>query len=249
VLDSGRPCLRAAKESTIPARRAQRASRAATPSRRKPAPARRRPAARRPAGAKGRPRASAAAHDAALDRTGDSQAVPTAPSPRRSPRSPAGATREIGWAAFGEIARTLAERIRAAFRPSVVVGVARGGVFVGAALATALGAEFFPVRIERRRRDAGQLPHTIVELPELGGRRVLVVDDVAVSGATLAKARALARKAGAGDVRTAVMVARPGARPDFAALETEDLVVFGWDYQLDAGAGPGGPVDPGEVGV
>jgi len=157
--------------------------------------------------------------------------------------------REIGWAAFGEIARELAARIREEYRPTVVVGIARGGVFVGAALSTALGTEFYPIRIERRRRDARDLPHTIVELPELGGRRVLVVDDVAVSGATLAKARALAKKAGAGDVRTAVLVARPGARPDFFAMETEDLVVFGWDYQLDAGAGTGGPVDPGEVGV
>ena len=168
------------------------------------------------------------------------------PSVATSPRRPGRALREIGWAAFGEIARTLAARISARFKPAVVVGVARGGVFVGAALATALGAEFFAIRLEKRRRDAGALPHAIVELPDLGGRRVLVVDDVAVSGATLARARALAKKSGAGEVRTAVLVARPGARPDFFEVETDDLVVFGWDYQLDAGGGPG---DPGEVGV
>ncbi|HEY6098695.1 MAG TPA: phosphoribosyltransferase family protein, partial [Anaeromyxobacter sp.] len=86
------------------------------------------------------------------------------------------------------------------------------------------------------------------KLPDLSGRAVLVVDDVARTGATLAKARALAKKSGAKDVRTAALVTRPGgARPDFAALETDELVLFGWDYQLD-GAG-GGPVDPGEVGV
>jgi hypoxanthine phosphoribosyltransferase len=170
--------------------------------------------------------------------------VPSVASPQR-PRSRA--LREIGWAAFGEIARTLSARISASFKPHVVVGVAWGGVFVGAALSAALGAEFYPIRIEKRRRDIGVLPHPIVELPDLGGRRVLVVDDVAVSGATLAKARALAKKSGAGEVRTAVLVARPGARPDFFELETDDLVVFGWDYQLDAGGG--GQVDPGEVGV
>jgi hypothetical protein len=44
-----------------------------------------------------------------------------------------------------------------------------------------------------------------------------------------------------------VLVARPqGARPDFSAFETDELVLFGWDYQLDQA---GGPVDPGEVGV
>jgi hypothetical protein len=49
-------------------------------------------------------------------------------------------------------------------------------------------------------------------------------------------------------VRTAVLVARPGARPDFAVLETDELVLFAWDYDLAAGGG-GGAVDPGEVGV
>jgi len=183
----------------------------------------------------------AAATDAfALDRLG---------APARLKRAQRGAVRELGWAAFGEVARALAARIHDEFRPDAVVGVAKGGVFVGGALSAAMNVEFYPVRIERRRRDAGDLPHAPAsELPDLSGRKVLVVDDVASSGATLARARALARKAGAAEVRTAVLIVRPGgARPDFSALETDDLVLFGWDYQLD-GAG-GGSGDPGEVGV
>jgi uncharacterized protein len=128
-----------------------------------------------------------------------------------------------------------------------VIGIAKGGVFAGSAVATALGAEFYPLRVERRNRDRIPLAEARETLPNLGGRRVLVVDDVARTGRTLAKARALAKKAGAKEVRTAVLVTRPdGARPDFAALETDQLVLFAWDYQLD-GAGGGG--DPGEVGV
>jgi hypoxanthine phosphoribosyltransferase len=129
-----------------------------------------------------------------------------------------------------------------------VVGIAKGGVFVGGDRA-ALGADFYPVRIEKRRRDGGTLPDAAAqELPALRGKKVLVVDDVASTGATLARGRALARKAGARDVRTAVLVARPhGARPDFAALETDELILFGWDYQLDATGGA--PEDPGEAGV
>jgi uncharacterized protein len=168
--------------------------------------------------------------------------------PARIKRAPKKAVRELGWAAFGEVARTLAAEISHKFRPAVVVGIAKGGVFVGGALAAALGADFYPVRIEKRRRDAGTLPEPIQELPDLTGKRVLVVDDVAATGATLAKARALSRKAGAREVRTAVLVARPrGARPDFAAFATDELILFGWDYQLDA-AGSGHD-DPGEVGV
>lgn len=166
--------------------------------------------------------------------------------PARLKHAPRKAMREIGWAAFGEIARQLAARIAESFRPQVVLGIAKGGVFVGGALAAALGAEFHPMRFEKRRRDSGA-PSTapVTPLPDLTGRRVLVVDDVAASGATLARGRALARKAGARDVKTAVIVVRPdGARPDFSVLETAELILFAWDYQLD-----GGPGDPGHVGV
>jgi uncharacterized protein len=168
--------------------------------------------------------------------------------PARLKRAPKKAMRELGWAAFGEVARVLATQIAEEFRPDAVVGVAKGGVFVGGALAAALSADFVPVRLEKRRRDPAALPGPVAELPDLAGKKVLVVDDVAATGATLAKARALARKAGARDVRTAVLVKRPtGARPDFFAFETEELILFGWDYQLDESGG--GPEDPGEVGV
>lgn len=168
--------------------------------------------------------------------------------PARLTRTPKKAMREIGWAAFGEVARALAATIAEDFRPDTVVGIAKGGVFVGGALAAALQADFQPVRMEKRRRDAAPMPETKEQLPDLSGRRVLVVDDVANSGSTLARARALCRKAGAREVRTAVMVKRPGgARPDFHALETDELILFGWDYQLEGAASAA--VDPGEVGV
>ncbi len=177
----------------------------------------------------------------------DSFAVARLKMPARLTRAPKKAMREIGWAAFGEIARQLAARIATRFRPDAVVGIARGGVFVGGALAGALSCDFFPVRIERRRRDVEPL-EAATELPELRGKRVLVVDDVSRTGQTLARARALARKAGAREVRTAVLVVRKGGggRPDWYAVETDELILFAWDYQLDSA---GGPVDPGEVGV
>jgi hypoxanthine phosphoribosyltransferase len=155
--------------------------------------------------------------------------------------------RELGWAAFGEVARQLAARIAVRFQPTVVLGIAKGGVFVGA-LAAALKADFHAVRIEKRRRDASARHELIEQLPELTGKRVLVVDDVCTTGSTLAKARAMARKAGARQVQTAVLVKRPGgARPDWFALETDQLVLFGWDYDLQA---TGSLVfDSGEAGV
>jgi hypothetical protein len=166
--------------------------------------------------------------------------------PARLSRTPKKAVRELGWAAFGEVARQLAARLSARFQPAVVLGIAKGGVFVGGALASALQADFHVVRIEKRRRDASLAPAEL--LPDLTGKKVLVVDDVCSSGATLAKARAMARKAGARLVQTAVLVKRPGgARPDWFALETDELVLFGWDYELEATGSASS--DPGEVGV
>jgi hypoxanthine phosphoribosyltransferase len=207
----------------------------------------RRPGTRRAPGAARRKPALATEHPIG-EGDADGFALDRLAAPARVKRAPKRGVRELGWAAFGEVARVFAGQIARKFRPGVVVGIAKGGVFVGGALAAVLGAEFYPVRIEKRRRDRGALPEPVQELPDLAGKRVLVVDDVASTGATLAKARALARKAGARDVRTAVLVTRPrGARPDFAAFATDELVLFGWDYQLDAAGG--GPEDPGEVGV
>jgi len=156
------------------------------------------------------------------------------------------AVREISWVEFGEVVRVLAARIAERFKPDVVLGVARGGIVVGGALASPLGAEFLPVRVERRQRD--RRGRTTFRVPEAKGRRVLVVDDVTNSGATLAKARELALKSGAGEVQAAALVARPdGSHPEWFALETSQLIVFPWDYHFGDGVGPSG--DPGETGV
>lgn len=168
--------------------------------------------------------------------------------PARLSRTPKKAVRELGWAAFGEVAKTLAARISARFRPDVVLGIVKGGVFVGGALAAALQADFQTVRLEKRRRDTSAPGQPVDQLPDLTGKRVLVVDDVCASGATLAKGRAAARKAGARQVQTAVLVKRPaGAKPDWFAFETDELMLFGWDYELQATGSV--DFDPNEAGV
>jgi uncharacterized protein len=225
-------------------------SRAAVP--RKPVKAAKPPSrAKRTAHAKPPSRAKRTAHAAGAEQplgmgVADGFAIRRLKVPARAGAKKS-AVREMGWAAFGDVSRTLAARIGATYLPDVVLGIAKGGVFVGGALAAALGSDFVPVRLEKRRRDPAPIG-TLPQLPDLRGKRVLVVDDVAASGATLARARALARKAGGREVKTAVLVVRNGgARPDWSAVETDELVLFAWDYHLDEAGG--GPIDPGEVGV
>lgn len=142
--------------------------------------------------------------------------------------------RELSWAQFDRHVQSLAREVAKTFKPDSVVGVAHGGVFVGGAIASALKAEFFPVRISRRSRDKGSrsTPRLFGEMPkELKGRKVLIVDDVAASGDTLELAVSLAEKVGAKTVKTLTLLAREGGfTPDFVAVLSDDFHVFPWDY-------------------
>lgn len=169
--------------------------------------------------------------------------APRQPTGRDQSRGRSAGLRELTWAEFDRAVQELAGAIRKSFAPQAVVGVAHGGVFVGGALSSALGCEFFPVRISRRSRDRGEgtktrsNPKLAGVMPrELKGRRVLIVDDVASSGDTLELASQLAREVGAKKVETACLVARPeGFAPDYCALATASLVVFPWDYEPATG--------------
>lgn len=145
------------------------------------------------------------------------------------------ATQELSWAEFDRQVQLLARKA-AAFKAEAVVGIAHGGVFVGGAIASALKAEFFPVRLTRRSRDTRAGARLTDELPEeLKGRRVLVVDDISSSGDSLELASRLARAAGATKVKTAALVTRPkGHAPDYSAYVTDTFFVFPWDYQAVA---------------
>lgn len=132
--------------------------------------------------------------------------------------------------------RTLATAVVRTFEPEIVVGVVKGGVFAGEELASALGCSFVPVRVHARSRDKG-LPAEAGMPASLEGKQVLIVDDIAGTGDTLQAAVAAAEEAGARSVRTATLVVREGGfHPDFFVLETDDLVVFPWDYEATTGA-------------
>jgi hypoxanthine phosphoribosyltransferase len=164
---------------------------------------------------------------------------PTGPSgfgalPRGQDRSrQKGTAREWSWSEFDQAVQGLAQQISKSFEPDAVVGIAHGGVFVGGAIARAMGCDFFPVRISRRSRDkqVRSSPQSFQEMPpELKGRKVLLADDVVASGDTLELARALLDKVGVDEVRTACLIGRDNYPVDWAAVVGDDLFVFPWDY-------------------
>lgn len=78
----------------------------------------------------------------------------------------------------------------------------------------------------------------------VAGRQVLVLDDVANSGVSLAQAVALVREAGAREVLTAVFARKPwpgrAMEPDFVAWEAPARFLVGYGMDL-AGAARGLP--------
>ncbi len=149
----------------------------------------------------------------------------------------ASSDREIlTWSGFGDATRDLSRAIVAdGFVPDVVVAIARGGLLPAGAIAYGLGVKSCgALNVEFYTGigtvlDAPELLPPDLDLGYLPGKRVLLVDDVADSGRTLALAVKMLREAGA-EVRSVCIYTKPGsvATPDFAWRETDRWINFPW---------------------
>jgi hypoxanthine phosphoribosyltransferase len=141
----------------------------------------------------------------------------------------------FSYAEFGQGIRWLGEQLVAReWIPDTILGVVRGGLFVSAALAYALDIkDVRHVNVEYYT-DAGETldePIVVGETPylaDLGGKRVLVADDVADSGATLQFVRSLLP--GDAIVHVAVLYEKPHTTylPDLAWRSTDRWIRFPW---------------------
>lgn len=70
--------------------------------------------------------------------------------------------------------------------------------------------------------------------PQVAGKRIAVIDEMADTGETLALVAQQVREQGASVVITASLVRHSWAqpRPDCVALTTDALVIFPWDKQV-----------------
>lgn len=142
----------------------------------------------------------------------------------------------LTWDGFGEASRELSRRILAdGFVPEVVVAIARGGLLPAGAIAYGLGVkncgalnvEFY-TGIGTVLAAPEVLP-PLLDIDYLDGRKVLLVDDVADSGRTLALAVQMLRDRGA-DLRSVVIYTKPTTiiRPDYSYKDTALWIDFPW---------------------
>jgi uncharacterized protein len=142
----------------------------------------------------------------------------------------------LTWDDFASMAAALAEKL-AAFKPEAIVGVARAGLFPATAVACFLRCELYPARITRRVNDivVYQSPMWKVPIsPEVQGKVVAVVDEMADTGQTLALVADESRRLGAREVITASLVSHSWANPapQACALVTDAFVIFPWNRQV-----------------
>ena len=120
---------------------------------------------------------------------------------------------DLGWAEFDRILTVTAGHVRKQGVPDVVVGVLRGGMVPAVVLAHRLGVRAVRgIAISRTLSDAPFAPKRPPLVGDLGGLAdlvgldVLVVDDVAGSGATAQMATAAVQAAGPARVRSVAVV-------------------------------------------
>lgn len=149
-------------------------------------------------------------------------------------------TKEVlTWERFGEAGRELAQAIAdSGFEPEIIIAVARGGLLPAGHLSYSLGIKLSDaINVEFYTDVHETLPDPVLLEPLLDedsikGRRLLVVDDVADSGKTLALVLELLRDMGA-ECRSAVLYAKSQSviEPDYVWKRTDEWIVFPWSAE------------------
>lgn len=147
--------------------------------------------------------------------------------------------RELDWDGCFDLAKGLAEALEP-LAIDAVVGIARAGLIPATMIALSLRLDMFPVRLSRRVRDDVKYDSPVwwVGVPaDVAALRVAVIDEIADTGETLELTRQMVMDAGATEVVTACLVQHSWANPapTFAAMVSDELIIFPWNRVLDNG--------------
>lgn len=148
----------------------------------------------------------------------------------------------LDWEAFGKCLEKVAHQLRRdGFHPETIVGISKGGLIPAIYLANVLEVPDFQVlgiarNTSSERYSQQQEPELLwmTARTDFKGRSVLLVDDIAGEGKTLALAVKLLQEKGASSIRTAVIVSESQALPtlDYSAVTLDGWTVFPWEKAI-----------------
>lgn len=142
---------------------------------------------------------------------------------------------KVSWQAADAMCLQVAKKVKRSFHPYVLVGISRGGLVPLRLLSDYLnirelgvvGVKFYsaPGKTEARPIITQRLN------VDVRGKKVLVIDDVADSGKTLALVVAMLKKRGAKVVKIAALHYKRSSvvKPDFYVAETNNWIVYPWE--------------------
>jgi len=142
----------------------------------------------------------------------------------------------MGWEELGAGARVLAEQVAGdGYRPDIILGIARGGLLVAGALSYALGVKnTFTMNVEfytgvDERLEMPMILPPVPDLVDLAEASVLIADDVADTGQTLALVKDFLAGRVA-EVRACVLFEKPrsAVRCEYVWRRTDRWIVFPW---------------------
>ncbi|MDR3346575.1 MAG: phosphoribosyltransferase [Campylobacteraceae bacterium] len=137
---------------------------------------------------------------------------------------------------FGDV-KDIAYKVRDAYKPDVILAIARGGLTFGHFLAHALDNRMLYAMNSIHYEDTNKMDTIkIFNIPDLSdAKKVLIVDDIVDSGETIAEIKKILReKYPTTEFKTAALFYKEKAivRPDFWAREAKGWIKFLWDFSI-----------------
>jgi hypoxanthine phosphoribosyltransferase len=150
----------------------------------------------------------------------------------------------MSWDDLGAGTRALARAVHDdGYRPDMILAIARGGMLVAAALGYALGVKnTFAMNVEfytgiDARLEMPMILPPVPDLVDFAATRVLIADDVADTGATLALVKEFCAGKVA-EVRCAVLYEkqRSVVRSEYVWRHTDRWITFPWSAEAPVAA-------------
>ena len=145
----------------------------------------------------------------------------------------------MSWGVFGDASRTLAQQVADdGYEPDMILAIARGGLLIAGALGYALSVKnLYTMNVEfytgvDERLEIPMILPPVPDLVDVGHAKVLIADDVADTGHTLALVKDFCTGKVA-EVRSAVLYEKPRSivKCEYVWKATDLWIEFPWSNQ------------------